>query len=302
MVEPDHGQLSIERQCELLGLARSSVYYQPVGETCYNLQLMRVIDEVYTAHPMLGVRRMTHMLRREGHAINHKRVYRLMRFMGLQAIYPKPRPRVGPGPALRYPNLLKGRHIDRPNQAWCSDITYIRMDRGFAYLVAVMDWYSRYILSWTLSNTQDASVCVETYKDALTISQPEIFHSDQGSQFTSEEMTSLSKRAGIQISMCGRGRCYDNILIERLWRSVKYEEVYLNEYANLRQARRRLGGYISFYNHSRPHQSLRYRTPSEVYHGHSGPHPAMAITHTTTTCPLGPTCPAIPHNPGSSLS
>ena len=143
---------------------------------------------------------------------------------------------------------------------------------------------------------------METYKDALAISQPEIFHSDQGSQFTSEEMTSLSKRAGIRISMCGRGRCYDNILIERLWRSVKYEEVYLHEYANLRQARQRLGGYISFYNYSRPHQSLRYRTPSEVYHGHSGPHPAMAITHTTTTCPLGPTCSAITHNPSSFLS
>ena len=181
-----------------------------------------------------------------------------MRLIGLQAIYPKPRPRVGPGPALRYPNLLKGRHIDRPNEAWCSDITYIRMDRRIAYLVAVMEWYSRYILSWTLSNTQDASVCVETYKDALTISQPEIFHSDQGSQFTSEEMTSLSKRAGIRISMCGRGRCYDDILIERLWRSVKYEEVYLNEYANLRQARQRLGGYISFYRKFPP-KSRRYR-------------------------------------------
>ena len=186
---------------------------------------------------------------------------------------------MGPGPALRYPNLLKGRHIDRPNQAWCSDITYIRMGRGFAYLIAVMGWYSRYILSWTLFHTQNASVCVGTYKDALTISQPEIFHSDQGSQFASEEMTSPSKRAGIRISMCGRGRCYDNILIERLWRSVKYEEVYLDEYANLRQARQCLGGYISPYNHSGPHQ-IGYRTPFEVYHDHSGPHPAMAITHT----------------------
>ena len=302
MVEPDHPRLTVQQQCELLGLARSSLYYQPVGETSYNLELMRTIDEIYASHPMLGVRRMTFMLRRKGHAVNHKRIYRLMRLMGLQAIYPKPRTWEGSKPITRYPNLLKRRNIDHPNQAWCSDITYIQMHRGFAYLIAVMDCYSRYVLSWTLSNTQEASVCAETYQDALLTGKPEIFHSDQGSQFTSQEMTTLSKNADIRISMCGRGRCYDNILIERLWRSVKYEEVYLHEYATLRHARKRLGGYLAFYNHQRPHQSLQYRTPSEVYYGLPGHNPAMAQTNTTTTCPLGQTCPAIPHNLGSILS
>lgn len=199
--------MSIRRQCELLGLARSSLYYEPVGESTYNLELMRSIDQAYTVHPIFGVRRMTQVLHDQGHRINHKRVHRLMRQMGLQAIYPKRRQKSSTSEAVWFPNLLKRRKLGAPNQAWCSDITYIRMQQGFAYLVAVMDCYSRYVLSWTLSNTQEASVCAEVYREALSISQPEIFHSDQGSQYKSEVMTgSFGKRKARRTSPTPKNR------------------------------------------------------------------------------------------------
>lgn len=267
MIDPRHPNLSIERQCELLGLSRSSYYYPAKGEDAYNLELMRLLDEHYTKWPFLGIRRMTDHLRRQGHMVNHKRVQRLMRLMGLQAIYPKPKTSQSHVEHRKYPYLLRGLVIERPDQVWCSDVTYIRLVEGFVYLVAIMDWYSRFVLSWRLSNTLDASFCVEALKEALSWSLPEIFNTDQGVQFTSAGFTSVLEQAEIRISMDGRGRCFDNIMVERLWRSVKYEEVYLKDYQQVRDAAHGLGTYFSFYNMERPHQSLDYRTPYEVYHG-----------------------------------
>ena len=267
MVDPEHPRLSIERQCKLLGLARSSYYYQAKGEAPYNLELMRLIDEQYTRRPFFGILRMTDWLHRQGHAVNHKRVQRLMRRMGLEAIYPKPKTSRAHREHRKYPYLLRGFAIERPDQVWCSDVTYIRLMQGFVYLVVIMDWYSRYVLAWRLSNTLDASFCVEALEEALSRSRPEIFNTDQGVQFTSEGFTSMLKRAEVQISMDGRGRCFDNIMVERLWRSVKYEEVYLKDYQQVRDATRGLGAYFRFYNLERSHQSLGYRTPYEAYHG-----------------------------------
>ena len=267
MTVPGHPSLSIERQCELLGLSRSSYYYQAKGEDSYNLLLMRLIDEQYTRRPFLGIRRMTDHLRRQGHAVNHKRVQRLMRLMGLEALYPKPRTSQAHARHRKYPYLLRGLVIDRPDQVWCSDVTYIRLVEGFLYLVAIMDWYSRFVLAWRLSNTLDASFCIEALEEALSQGRPEIFNTDQGVQFTSSGFTSVLSSAEVRISMDGRGRCFDNIMVERLWRSVKYEEVYLKDYQQLRDARDGLGDYFPFYNRERGHQSLDYRTPYEVYHG-----------------------------------
>lgn len=267
MIEPEHSSLSIQRQCNLLGLSRSSYYYQAQGEDAYNLELMRLIDEHYTKRPFVGIRRMTDYLRRQGHLVNHKRVGRLMRLMGLEAIYPKPKLSQAHLEHRKYPYLLRGLVIERPDQVWCSDVTYIRLVRGFVYLVAVMDWYSRYVLAWRLSNTLDASFCIEALEEALSKGQPEIFNTDQGVQFTSAGFTSLLEHAQVRISMDGRGRCFDNIMVERLWRSVKYEEVYLKDYQQVRDATRGLGDYFPFYNLERGHQSLDYRTPYEVYHG-----------------------------------
>ena len=270
MIDPGHPRLSIQRQCELLELPRSSYYYQAKGEAPYNLLLMRLIDEHYTKRPFLGIRRMTDWLRRQGHVVNPKRVERLMRLMGLEALYPKPK-RVRCSQAhhehRKYPYLLRGLGIYRPDQVWCSDVTYIRLVDGFLYLVAIMDWYSRLVLSWRLSNTLDASFCVEALEEALSRGRPEIFNTDQGVQFTSTGFISRLKQAQVQISMDGRGRCFDNIMVERLWRSVKYEEVYLKDYRQVRAARDGLGRYFRFYNRERGHQSLDYRTPYEVYHG-----------------------------------
>lgn len=267
MIVPGHPHLSIERQCELLGLTRSSYYYVAQGENPYNLELMRLIDEQYTRRPFFGVRRMTDHLHRQGHLVNHKRIERLMRLMGLEALYPKPKTSQAHAEHRKYPYLLRGLVIDRPDQVWCSDVTYIRLVRGFLYLVAVMDWYSRYVLAWRLSNTLDASFCVEALAEALSRGQPEIFNTDQGVQFTSTGFTSRLEDAQVRISMDGRGRCFDNIMVERLWRSVKYEEVYLKDYQQVRDARDGLGTYFPFYNLERGHQSLGYRTPYEVYHG-----------------------------------
>jgi putative transposase len=264
-VEPEHTEISVRRQCQLLGVHRSSLYYQPAGESQENLLLMRWIDEQYTRRPFYGSRRMTVWLRSQGQRVNRKRVARLMELMGIEAIYPKPKlSQPGEGHHI-YPYLLEGVPVEHPNQVWSADITYIRMAQGFAYLVAVMDWFSRFVLSWALSVTQELAFCVEALQRALRWSQPQIFNSDQGSQFTSEKFTGVLQAHGVAISMDGRRRCLDNIFIERLWRSLKYEEVYLRDYGLVPEARAGIGRYFHFYNHERPHQSLGYRTPAAVY-------------------------------------
>ena len=265
MIEPGHPDLSVARQCDLLGLRRSSLYYRPHGEDAFNEQLMRLIDEQYLRTPFYGVGRMTAYLCRSGYAVNPKRVRRLMRVMALEAVYPKPRLSLQNKAHSVYPYLLAGLTIDRPDQVWASDITYIPMRPGWLYLVAIMDWYSRYVLAWEVSVTLDVSFCLAALDRALAGSCPEIFNTDQGSQYTSAAFTDRLKRSPIQISMDGRGRVFDNIFIERLWRSVKYEEVYLHDYQTVAEAVCGLDRYFAFYNHERPHQSLDYRTPAEVY-------------------------------------
>jgi putative transposase len=236
VIEPDHPQISIARQCDLVGLSRSSYYYMPEGETAENLHLMRLLDEQYTRTPFYGVRRMTVWLGQQGYAVNPKRVARLLRTMGLETIYPKPQ-RSQPHPTHRiYPYLLRGVPITRVNQVWSTDITYIRLQGGFVYLVAVMDWFSRYVLSWALSITMDVEFCLEALEQALAVATPDIFNSDQGAQFTSLAFTERLMTAGIRISMDGRGRALDNVFVERLWRTVKYEEVYLKDYGTPRAA------------------------------------------------------------------
>jgi putative transposase len=265
MVEPDHPELSVRRQCELLGLSRSGLYYEPTGESAENLELMRLIDQAYTRWPFYGVERMTAWLQRQGHAINVKRVRRLMRVMGLEAIYAKPRLSASGKAHKRYPYLLGGVEILAPDQVWSADITYLPLRGGFRYLVAVLDWYSRYVLAWELSDNLESSFCVDALKRALRTSRPEIFNTDQGAQFTATVFTERVEAAGARVSMDGRGRALDNVFVERLWRSVKYEEVYLKDYGSVPEARLQLGRYFWFYNHERPHQALAYRTPAAVY-------------------------------------
>ncbi len=282
MIERDGCPLSIRAQCELLGVNRSMVYYPPCGLNEADVTVMRLMDEQYTRTPYYGVERMTAWLHRLGLGIGHNRVRRLLRRMGLEALYPKPRLSRPGGPEHRlWPYLLRGLSIDRPNQVWAADITYIRLWRGFVYLVAVMDWYSRYVLSWSLSATLDAWFCVEALRRALAVARPEIVNTDQGSQFTGEAFTGILQEAGVAISMDGRGRVFDNIFVERLWRSVKYEEVYLKEYGVVDEARRGLGDYFAFYNNERLHQSLGYQTPAEVHFGSEaalrGTLPAVAV-------------------------
>jgi putative transposase len=257
---------SLSRQCLLLSLSRSSIYHAPKGESPANLALMRRIDELFLKYPFYGSRQMTRQLRREGVAVGRHRVRRLMRLMGLEAIYRAPKTsRPQPGHRV-YPYLLKGLAIERANQVWCADITYIPVRRGFLYLVAIMDWASRQVLAWRLSNTLDARFCVEALAEALTrYGRPEIFNTDQGSQFTGAAFTGVLEQAGIAISMDGRGRWLDNVFIERLWRSLKYEAVYLHELADGFAAERVIGGWIAFYNHERPHSALAGRTPAEAY-------------------------------------
>lgn len=267
MLEPDHERISLRRQCGLLGLNRSTAYYQPRAEDADNAAFTEKIDVQYTRTPFYGVPRMTAHLRREGYRVNPKRVRRLMRAMGLSAVYPKPHLSLPCQAHPVYPYLLRNVTVDRPDHVWASDITYIRLRGGFVYLTATMDWYSRYVLSWELSNTLDATFCVEALEKALAISQPDIFNTDQGAQYTSEAFTDRLKAAGVRISMDGRGRVYDNIFVERLWRSVKYEEVYLKHYDDADEAWRGLGEYFAFYNRERPHQALDWRTPHEVYFG-----------------------------------
>ncbi len=266
MIVRRHPGPSLSRQCRLLSISRSSFYYAPKGESPETLVLMRRIDELFLKYPFYGSRQMVRRLLREGIAVGRHRVRRLMRLMGLEAIYQAPRTSA-PHPAHRiYPYLLGGLAIERPDQVWCADITYIPVQRGFLYLVAIMDWATRHILSWRLSNTMDAGFCVEALNDALArYGRPEIFNTDQGSQFTSFDFTGTLKDADVAISMDGRGRCMDNIFIERLWRSLKYEAVYLHELTDGFVAQQVIGEWIGFYNTERPHSALAGQTPAEAY-------------------------------------
>jgi len=264
-VDCQHPLLSVVRQCKLLDISRSGLYYQPVEVSEEELTLMKLIDRQYLATPFYGARKIAAWLKSQGHKVNRKRVRRLMQVMGIKAIYRRPRTsKPAPGNKI-YPYLLSGMEIIRPNQVWAADITYIPMARGFLYLVAIIDWYSRYVLSWRLSNTMDAGFCAEALEEALRKGKPEIFNTDQGAQFTGEAFTGLLEQHGVRISMDGKGSYNDNLFIERLWRTVKYEEVYLKAYQDGRDARIGLGSYFRFYNTERPHQALGYRTPAEVF-------------------------------------
>jgi len=265
MIEFGLEEIPIFRQCELLELARSSFYYRPRGISEEELELMRLIDEQYTKRPFYGYRKMTHWLWTQGHYVNKKRVLRLMQAMGLQAIYPKPKLSQPGKDHTIYPYLLRNMRISRPDQVWASDLTYIRMRKGFIYLVAVMDWYSRYVLSWELSITLESDFCVTALRRALGRGGPEIFNTDQGAQFTSSDFIRELKSNEIRISMDGRGRMMDNIFVERLWRTLKYEEVYLKEYETVFEAVEGIRSYFKFYNEERFHQALDYKTPAQVY-------------------------------------
>jgi putative transposase len=266
MVTQKSTRLSIVKQCKLLEIGRSSFYYEPNGESEYNLKLMRIIDEEFMEDPTYGSRTMRYVLRRRGYVVSRKRIQRLMRKMGLKAIYREPKTSIPNLEHKIYPYLLSNLTIDRPNQVWCTDITYIPMRRGFLYLVAVLDWYSRKVLSWRLSNTMDAGFCVQALEEALQKhGKPEIFNTDQGSQFTSKAFTDVLEDNDIKISMDGKGRWVDNVMIERLWRSLKYGCVYLHAFENGAELRRGLQRWFSRYNAVRPHDSLHGATPDEAY-------------------------------------
>ena len=259
--------MSVRRQCELLGLNRSSLYYEPAGEAPEDLRLMRLIDEQYTACPFYGSRRMTEWLTQRGEGVNRKRVQRLMRAMGLEAIYPKPRTSTAGKGHRIYPYLLRGVKVGRPDQVWSADITFVPMASGFMYLAAVIDWFSRYVVAWRLSNTLDGSFCTEMLEEALRGGRPAVFNTDRGAQFTAAAFTGCLEAAGVAVSMDGRGRALDNVFVERLWRSVKYEDIYIRGYEAVPELHRGLSRYFAFYNDERPHQSLDYRTPAAVYRG-----------------------------------
>jgi putative transposase len=248
-------------------LTRSNVYYQPTPTPDEDLRLMRLLDEKYTACPFFGSRRMAAWLVRQGEAVNRKRVQRLLRIMGLQAIYPRPRLSAPAAGHRVYPYLLRGMAIERPGQVWSADITYVPLPGGFMYLAATIDWYSRLVVAWRLSNTLDGMFCVEMLAEALASGTPEVFNTDQGVQFTAKAFSERLEAAGVQVSMDGRGRCLDNVFVERLWRSVKYEDVYLRGYESVSALERGLTAYFRFYNRERPHQSLDYQTPAEVHAG-----------------------------------
>ncbi len=251
----------------MLGLSRSSLYYQPVAESAENVRLMGLIDQEYTAHPFLGSRRLTRWLIERGEAVNRKRVQRLLRRMGLEAIYPRPKLSAARAGHRIYPYLLRGVTIERPDQVWSTDITYVPLACGFMYLAATIDWFSRYVVAWRLSNTLDGSFCLDMLDEALRRGRPEVFNTDQGVQFTAQAWTGRLESAGVRVSMDGRGRCLDNVFVERLWRSVKYEDIYLWRYAGVPELRRGLERYFAYYNEARFHQALDYRTPAAVYRG-----------------------------------
>ncbi len=265
MIDRNHQHLSLVRQCTLLGVSRASVYYRPAPTREEDLDLMALMDRQYLKTPFYGSRRMKAWLLGEGYLVSRKRVRRLMRLMGLEAIYRRPNTSK-PAPGHRvYPYLLKGVEVNRVDQVWAADITYIPMAQGFLYLVAIMDWYSRQVVAWKLSNTMDTDLCVAALEEVLAKGRPNIFNTDQGAQFTSEAFTQTLQERGIRVSMDGKGRYLDNIFVERLWRSIKYEEVYLKAYQTVSEARTGIDAYLEFYNRQRPHQSLGYRTPAEVY-------------------------------------
>lgn len=277
MIEPNHPRLSVSRQCLLLALPRATHYHQARPVSPKSLLFMKLIDELYMLYPFYGSRQMTRALRRQGYKINRKRTQRLMRVMGLEAIYRKPNLSRANAAHRVYPYLLRGLEVLRSNQVWATDITYIPVQGGFAYLCAVIDWRSRCVLAWELSNTLDATFCVRVLKKAIQLhGVPEIFNTDQGCQFTSSEFTGVLLAHRIKISMDGKGRCLDNVFVERLWRSVKYEEVYLKAYTNVIEAERSLGAYFRFYNESRPHSSHDGQTPSEVYRNQPKPQPLQS--------------------------
>jgi len=266
LVERENPRLAISQQCRLLAVSRSSVYRRSAEVSAEDRGIMALIDRQYLVRPYYGSRRMAAWLATQGHLVNRKRVQRLMRLMGLVAIYQRPNTSKPAAAHKVYPYLLGGLSIERVNQVWCSDVTYIPMAKGFLYLVVIMDWASRAVLAWRLSNTLGADFCVEALEEALArYGRPEIFNTDQGSQFTSDDFTDVLKRQEIAISMDGRGRCMDNIFVERLWRSLKYEEVYLHAYATVAEAKTGIGAWLSFYNDERQHQSLGYRTPRQIY-------------------------------------
>jgi putative transposase len=289
LIDFNHETIPVYRQCGLLGLSRSSLYYRSRGgKDEYNHQLMRLIDRQYTETPFYGSRRMTAWLRNQGYAVNRKRVSRLMNLMGIEAVYPKKRLSLADVQAKKYPYLLKGLSIKGPDHVWATDITYIRMRQGFVYLVAIMDWFSRYVVAWAISITMEADFCIEALQRALEGRKPEIFNSDQGSQFTCTGFTGMLQAAGIRISMDGRGRAFDNIFVERLWRSVKYEEVYLKDYATVREATGSLGAYFRFYNDRRLHQALGYQTPYQLYTGTCTQEPENKDIHLVPRCTFQP--------------
>ena len=260
-----HKKMSVRQQCSILGICRSGLLYTPIGTSELNLDLMEKIDKKYTDHPFYGRPKMTEQLKKEGYQINGKRVGRLMQKMGIMAIYPKPNTSTRNKAHRVYPYLLRGRDITRSNEVWCADITYIRTGKGFMYLVAIMDWSSRYVIAWELSNTLDGDFCVRVLKRALALGKPEIFNTDQGSQFTSDRFTQTLLGQGIQISMDGKGRALDNVFIERLWRSLKYEMIYLRQFESVPELKSAIRAYLHFYNTERIHQGLAYKTPKEVY-------------------------------------
>ena len=305
MVDRRHTSLSVVSQCALLGISRSSVYYRPMGVSQEDLALMNMLDRQYLATPFYGSRRFAAWLGNQGYCVNRKRIRCLMRTMGLEAIYRRPRTSK-PAPGHRvYPYLLRGVKVTRPNQVWAADITYIPMARGFLYLVAIMDWYSRYVISWRLSNTLDLHFCAEALGEALKGGRPGIFNTDQGAQFTSETFTRLLEYQDIQISMDGKGRYTDNLFVERLWRTVKYEEVYLKAYRNAREARLGISEYFRFYNTERLHQALGYQTPAEVFMSSSvaAPHGELIESLRSDTLTMEPEKAAEPSlNSASTLS
>mgnify|MGYP002784079004 FL=1 len=266
LIEPEHPHISIVRQCELLEISRSSYYYEPCSESPENLALMRQIDEQYLETPFYGSRRMTAYLQAAGHPVNHKRIQRLMRLMGLEALYQKPRTTIPNKEHIVYPYLLRNVPIERANHVWSTDITYVPMHRGFLYLTAVIDWYSRFVLSWRLSNSMDGSFCREALLEALErYGTPEIFNTDQGAQFTSPQFTSILLSHNVRISMDGCGRALDNVFCERLWRSVKYECLYLRVLESVPEVREALIWYFDLHNNRKPHQALKYKTPKTVF-------------------------------------
>lgn len=266
MIDTDHPTLSIRRQCELVGLNRSTFYRQTASESPLNLELMRLIDQEYTRAPFYGYRKMTARLNNHhGFRVNHKRIARLMGKMGLQAVHPRPGTSIPDQQHRKYPYLLRDLDVNRPDQVWAADITYVPMPLGFMYLVAIMDWFSRFVVAWQLSNTLEGTFCLEALRLALRHGQPEIFNTDQGSQFTAHDFTAELDAAGVRISMDGRGRVFDNIFVERLWRTVKYEDIYIKEYATVPALAAGLDDYFHLYNYERPHQSLDYRVPADVH-------------------------------------